>query len=168
VTPRLGHYHAEGDQRRYGRMLVGFAGSSALVGLCAIAGAALLGQWALTLFYGAAYARNLELFVWLMVAAALEYVCVSLQIGLTAARELKAQALVLSVSIAVVALGSVWWVPSVGPVGAAWALALGWLVELASSAGLALRAWRRLGLQDTGKAPVGAGARTVPEVGAAR
>lgn len=167
VSPRLGRYHAAGDHRRYGRALAGFAGGAAVVGGCAIAGAALLGKWGLTLFYGAAYAQNLDLFVWLMVAAALEYICVSLQIGLTAARELKAQALVLSVSIAVVALGSAWWVPTAGPVGAAWALVLGWLVELASSGWLALRAWRRLGLQDVGRASASAGTGAVPDAGAA-
>jgi O-antigen/teichoic acid export membrane protein len=153
VSPRLGRYHAAGDQRRYGRALAGLAGGAGLVGACAIAGASLIGRQVLALFYGAAYAQNLKLFVWLMAAAALEYVCVSLQIGLTAARELKAQALMLAASILVVALGSAWWVPSVGPVGAAWALALGWLVELGGSAWLTLRAWRRLGLQEVGPAP---------------
>ena len=58
VSPRLGRYHAAGDQHRYGRMLAGFSGGAALVGVCAIAGAVLFGRWALTLFYGAAYARN--------------------------------------------------------------------------------------------------------------
>jgi O-antigen/teichoic acid export membrane protein len=153
VSPRLGRYHAAGDQRRYGRALAGFAGGAVLVGVCAIAGAVLFGRWALTLFYGAAYARNLELFIWLMAAAALEYVCVSLQTGLTAARELKAQALMLTASVVVVALGCAWWVPSRGPIGAAWALALGWFVELAASAWLSVRAWRRLGLQEVGTAP---------------
>jgi O-antigen/teichoic acid export membrane protein len=148
VTPRLGRYHAAGDQRRYGRMLVGLVGGAALVGLCSIAGAVLLGRWVLTLFYGAAYARNLDLFVWLMVAAALEYVGVSLQMGLTASRELKAQVVMLAVSVAVVALCSAWWVPSVGTVGAAWALALGWVAELGGSAWLTLRAWRRLGVPE--------------------
>jgi O-antigen/teichoic acid export membrane protein len=162
VSPRLGRYHAAGDQRGYGRALAGFAGGAALVGVCAIISAVLLGRWALTLFYGAAYARNLALFVWLMVAAALEYICVSLQIGLTAARELKVQALLLAGSVGVVALGSCWWVPSVGAVGAAWALALGWLVELGGSVWLALRAWRRLGLQEVGTAPGGSGARATP------
>jgi O-antigen/teichoic acid export membrane protein len=166
VSPRLGRYHAAGKQRRYGRALAGFAGAAALVGACAICGAALFGRWALTLFYGEAYAQNLELFVWLMVAAALEYVCVSLQIGLTAARELKAQALMLAASIVVVALGSAWWVPSVGPVGAAWALALGWLVELGVSAWLTLRAWRRLGLQEALMAPGGSGAQARPQADA--
>ncbi|WNG58566.1 lipopolysaccharide biosynthesis protein [Archangium gephyra] len=153
VSPRLGRYHAAGEQRRFGRTLVGFTGGAALVGVCAIAGAVLFGRWALTLFYGPAYASNLTLFVWLMVAAAMEYVCVSLQIGLTAARELKSQAVMLAVSVGVVGLGSAWWVPSLGPVGAAWALALGWLVELSVSAWLTLRAWRRLGMQGTRVAP---------------
>ncbi|WP_224250275.1 lipopolysaccharide biosynthesis protein [Hyalangium gracile] len=155
VSPRLGRYYVAGDQRRYGRALAGFTGGAALVGVCSIAGAALLGRWALTLFYGAAYARNLQLFVWLMGAAALEYVCVSLQVGLTAARELKAQALMLAASIAVVALGSAVWVPSVGPLGAAWALALGWFVEVGASAWLTLRAWRRIGPQAVSTAPSG-------------
>lgn len=163
VSPRLGRYHAAGDQRRYGRTLAGFTAGAGLVGLCAIAGSVLLGRWALTLFYGEAYARNLPLFVWLMVAAALEYVCVSLQIGLTAARELKAQAIMLTGSIGVVALGSAWWVPSVGPVGAAWSLALGWLAELSASAWLTLRAWRRLGLQEVNTGPVSSGAPAASE-----
>ncbi|RKG61506.1 lipopolysaccharide biosynthesis protein [Corallococcus sp. CA054B] len=144
VSPRLGRYHAAGDARRYGKVLMGFTAASAGVGLCAIAGAALLGRWALTLFYGAAYARNLTLFVWLMAAAALEYVCVSLAVGLTAARELKGQVVLLVVSVSVVALGSAVWVPRVGPVGAAWALGLGWVSELVCSVWLTLRVWRRL------------------------
>ncbi len=167
VSPRLGRYHAAGDQRRYGRMLAGFTGGSGLVGLCAIAGSALLGRWALTLFYGEAYAQNLPLFVWLMVAAALEYVCVSLQIGLTAARELKAQALMLTGSLGVVALGSAWWVPSSGPVGAAWSLALGWLVELSVSAWLTLRAWRRLGAHEVSTEPASSGIPAPSEADAA-
>ncbi|MBZ4373696.1 lipopolysaccharide biosynthesis protein [Corallococcus sp. AS-1-6] len=144
VSPRLGRYHAARDARRYGRALAGFTAASAVVGLCAIAGAALLGRWALTLFYGAAYARNLTLFVWLMGAAALEYVCLSLAVGLTAARELKGQVVLLVVSVAVVALGSAVWVPRVGPVGAAWALGLGWVSELTCSVWLTTRVWRRL------------------------
>ncbi|MFL5350080.1 MAG: lipopolysaccharide biosynthesis protein [Hyalangium sp.] len=167
VSPRLGRYHAEGDQRRYGRALAGFTGAAGLVGLCAIAGAVLLGRWALTLFYGAAYAQNLPLFVWLMVAAALEYVCVSLQIGLTAARELKAQVVMLAGSIGVVALGSAWWVPSAGPMGAAWALALGWLIELSCSAALTVRAWKRLGVHAVGPAPSGSGGPATPQADAA-
>lgn len=163
VSPRLGRYHAEGDRRRYGRTLLGLVAGAALVGLCAIAGAALLGRWALTLFYGAEYARDLGLFVWLMVAAALEYIGVVLQLGLTAARELKAQAVLLIASVAVVALASAWWVPSRGTMGAAWALALGWLVELSGSTWLNVRAWRRLGLQDARTAPVRPSPRTAPE-----
>ncbi len=160
LSPRLGRYHAAGDQRRYGRALAGFAGGAAGVGVCAIICAALLGRWVLTLFYGPEYAQNLELFVWLMGAAALEYVCVSLAVGLTAARELRAQAVTLVGSVGVVALGSAWWVPSVGPVGAAWALALGWIVELSASVWLCLRAWRRLGQPEAGvrlTAPAGSG-----------
>ncbi|RKH58454.1 lipopolysaccharide biosynthesis protein, partial [Corallococcus llansteffanensis] len=118
VSPRLGRYHVAGERRRFGRALAAFVGGAALVGVCAIACAALLGQWALTLFYGAAYAQNLELFVWLMGAAALEYVCVSLQVGLTAARELGGQVMLLIVSVGVVTLASLAWVPTVGPVGA--------------------------------------------------
>jgi O-antigen/teichoic acid export membrane protein len=161
VSPRLGRYHAAGERQRYGRALAGFAGGAALVGVCAIASAVLLGRWALTLFYGPAYAQNLDLFVWLMVAAALEYVCVSLQFGLTAARELKAQVVLLVVSVGVVALGSAWWVPTVGPVGAAWALALGWLAELGGSAWLAVRAWRRLERPEVDTASGGPGQATV-------
>ncbi|MBZ4420118.1 lipopolysaccharide biosynthesis protein [Myxococcus sp. RHSTA-1-4] len=162
LSPRLGRYHAAGDQRRYGRALLGFAGGAALVGLCAITCAVLLGRQVLTLFYGAPYARNLGLFVWLMVAASLEYVGVSLQFALTAARELKAQVAMLVLSVAVVALGSLWWVPSAGPVGAAWALALGWLAELSCSGWLALRAWRRLGRKEASPAPGGPGTQVTP------
>ncbi|WP_164002951.1 lipopolysaccharide biosynthesis protein [Pyxidicoccus caerfyrddinensis] len=153
LNPRLGRYHAAGDARRFGRTILGFTGGSALVGVCAIAGAALLGRQVLTLFYGAAYARNNGLFVWLMMAAALEYVGVSLQAGLTAARELKVQMVMLVLSVGVVALGSLYWVPSVGPVGAAWALSLGWLTELSCSGWLVLRAWRRLGRREASGAP---------------
>jgi O-antigen/teichoic acid export membrane protein len=163
LSPRLGRYHAAGDQRRYGRALVSFTGGAALVGVCAIAGSALLGRQVLTLFYGETYARNLDLFVWLMVAAALEYVGVSLQAALTAARELKVQMVMLVLSVVVVTLGSLWWVPAVGPVGAAWALALGWLAELSCSGWFALRAWRRLGRKDADAVPGRAAPQVAPE-----
>jgi O-antigen/teichoic acid export membrane protein len=159
LNPRLGRYHAAGDQRLFGRTLCTFTGGAALVGVCAIAGAALLGRQVLTLFYGAPYAHNLGLFVWLMVAAALEYVGVSLQFALTAARELKAQMVMLVVSVAVVAVASWWWVPRAGPLGAAWALALGWCTELSCSGWLTLRAWRRLGRKDAATVPGGAAAQ---------
>jgi O-antigen/teichoic acid export membrane protein len=168
VGPSLGRYHAEGDQHHYGRMLVGFSGGAVLVGVCAIIGSVLLGRWALTFFYGAAYAQKPELLVWLMVAAALEYVCVSLQLALTAARQLKAQAVMLAASMGVVALGSWWWVPSMGPVGAAWALALGWLVELSCSAWLSLRAWRRLGAREVDAVPYDTVPQAAPEVDTVR
>ncbi|NMO16603.1 lipopolysaccharide biosynthesis protein [Pyxidicoccus fallax] len=164
LSPRLGRYHAAGDAGRYGRALLGFVGGAALVGVCAIAGAALLGRPVLTLFYGAPYARNLDLFTWLMVAAALEYVGVSLQAALTAARELKGQMLMLVVSVGVVALAGLWWVPSAGPLGAAWALSVGWLAELGFSGWLALRSWRRLGRGESAPvpgAPVSPGADSV-------
>lgn len=168
VSPSMGRYHAEGDQQRYGRMLAGFSGGAALVGVCAITGSVLLGRWALTLFYGEAYARKPELLVWLMVAAALEYVCVSLQFALTAARQLKAQAVMLTASMAVVAVASWWWVPSKGPVGAAWALALGWLVELSCSSFLSVRAWRQLGARGADAVPSDTVPQVAPEVGAVR
>lgn len=164
LTPRLGRYHAAGDARRYGRACLGFVGGAALVGLCAIAGAALLGRQVLTLFYGAAYAGNLGLFVWLMGAAALEYMGVSLQAALTAARELKAQMGMLVFSVVVVALASWWWVPRAGPVGAAWALSLGWLAELSCSGWLTVRAWRRMGRKVASPVPDGAGTQVAPEV----
>ncbi|RKH38426.1 lipopolysaccharide biosynthesis protein [Corallococcus sicarius] len=153
VSPRLGRYHADGARQRFGRMLAAFVGSAALVGVCAIGCAALMGRWALTLFYGAAYAQNLELFVWLMGAAALEYICVSLQVGLTAARELGGQVVLLIVSVGVVVLASLVWVPTQGPVGAAWALGLGWMAELAGSVLLTVRAWRRMAPQQADPGP---------------
>jgi O-antigen/teichoic acid export membrane protein len=162
LNPRLGRYHVAGDQRRFGRALLAFTGGSALVGVCAILGAALLGRQVLTLFYGAPYARNNGLFIWLMVAAALEYVGVSLQAGLTAARELKVQVVMLIFSVAVVGLASLYWVPTVGPVGAAWALSLGWLTELSCSGWLVLRAWRRMGRKEASPATGGPRTQVAP------
>jgi O-antigen/teichoic acid export membrane protein len=144
VSPRIARHYADGDHRRYGRMVVLLCGSALLVGAAAILGALFLGRWALTLVYGPEYAQDLPLFVWLMVAAALEFLCVGLRLALFAARQLKVQVLLLSASVLTVALASLWWVPSAGLVGAAWALCLGWFVELLGSVLLNLRAWRQL------------------------
>lgn len=152
LSPRLARYHAAGDRRRYGRALGVFVGAAAGVGVCAVAGSLLLGRWALTLVYGRAYAQDVRLFAWLMGAAALEYVGVTLQVALTAARQLKVQMALLTASVGVVALAALAWVPRVGPVGAAWALGVGWLFELTGSALLNLRAWRRLGAVGGGPA----------------
>jgi O-antigen/teichoic acid export membrane protein len=105
------------------------------------------GREILTFLYTPEYAAHVDVFVWLMVAAAFGYVARFLVWSMTAARYLKAQAPLYAVTLLVLGGLCVLLTPAHGLLGAAWAICAGMLTLLVGAAAVnvhAVRARRRL------------------------
>ena len=90
--------------------------------------ALLFGRPLLAFFYTPEFARNADVFVWIMVAAGLGYIARFLVYTMTAARYLKAQAPLYASALAAISVLSWWLVPIHGLLGAAWAICVGMTV----------------------------------------
>jgi O-antigen/teichoic acid export membrane protein len=142
TSPRLARYYAEGDISRFRWLLLGAAGIGALLGVFGVLAALVAGREILTILYAPEYAENPDVFVWLMVAAGLNYVASFLGYGMTAARYLRAQAPLFALALCSVALACWWLVPAAGLRGAAMASIIGAVVQLCGSLAIIVHALR--------------------------
>lgn len=92
------------------------------MGLSGVAIALLAGPWLLRIMYRAEYAQHSDVFVWLMVAAALGYVGTFLGAAATSTRAFSQFVIPYLVFTAVAAAASRLFIPTFGLVGAAWAV----------------------------------------------
>ncbi len=117
--------------------------------------AALFAKPLLTLLSRPEYAKNPEVFVWLMAAAGIGYVARFLVYSMTAARYLRAQAPLYGISLAVI--GGLTWVllPGYGLLGAAWASCAGMLILLVGAAAVNLHAIRARSTVVAAEVPTG-------------
>lgn len=129
ATPRLARYYADANYRAFRTLLLKLVGFGALIGVAAIAGALLLGRPAITLLYGAEYARQ-DVLVLLMVVAGLSYVASFLNYGVGAARYFKIQVPLFICVTGTTILASFWLIPTMGLAGAAIALMLSVVVQI--------------------------------------
>ena len=136
ASPKLAGYYAGGDLRGFRRVLTKLLASGAVLGAAGVGVAALAGRQVLALLYGAEYAVHNDVFVWLMMATAMTHLAALLGNALTAARCFAAQApLYLLVTMATTA-GCFLLVPGHRLFGAAAAMLLAAMVQLAGSAGM--------------------------------
>ncbi|MDQ3982842.1 MAG: oligosaccharide flippase family protein [Actinomycetota bacterium] len=84
--PRMAADVARGDWTAFNRLLVKMLAVAAALGIAGILGAALVGRRILFVLYGSDYARQSDMFVWVMVAAAVHYLAVILGHAITATR----------------------------------------------------------------------------------
>ena len=142
ASPRLARYAADSEissfWRLLGRMLLG----GLLIGLAGVVGALLFGRSVLQLLYGAVYAQNLPLFVWLMVAAAFSYLAAFMGFGMTAARRFREQVPLFALMAGLLWLLSRWLVPGYGLIGAAWATLAANIFQLLGSGLILFLAFR--------------------------
>jgi O-antigen/teichoic acid export membrane protein len=136
VTPRLALYFSAGDLRAYRRLARQSLAISLALGACGIAGAALLGKFILRILYRPEYAAYSGLLVALMAAGTLTYVATMLGYLLTSARAFRPQMPLLIIVTAVSAAASYLLVPRMGLGGAALAIALAAVVQIAGAAGI--------------------------------
>jgi O-antigen/teichoic acid export membrane protein len=133
ASARLAKYYACGDRAAFGSLLLKLGAIGSLLGISGVLAVAMYGPRILRVFYGTQYVANNDVFVWLMVAAGIGYVCTFLAYGMTATRYFKVQfPLFLSVTVITV-VGSSWLVPRMGMLGAAIALVVAMVAQLAGS-----------------------------------
>lgn len=143
-TPRLARFASGFDPKGFLR-LAGKLGATALaLGVAAVAGAALLGRFVLTVAYRPEYAGYSGLLIAVMAAAIPGYVAVALGYAVTAARAFDAQ--VPLFCLAAVTCGAASWllVPQFGLGGAAMAMAVSAAVQIGGQAFILRAALRRM------------------------
>lgn len=93
ASARLARLYAQGQARRFARLLARLAALGLLLGLLGLAGVAAFGPTLLRLLYTDAYAAHAGVFTLVMGAALIRYVASLLQFGVTAARRFRIQVL---------------------------------------------------------------------------
>ncbi|ACG75621.1 polysaccharide biosynthesis protein [Anaeromyxobacter sp. K] len=158
ASPGLARLFAAGDVARFRRNLGALLLIGAVLGGGAVAVAILAGEPLLRVVFGAEYAGQPNVFIWLMVGGGLGYVASLLGHGMTAARQFRAQVPLFLVLIAVLGILCLVLVPPFGLLGCAWALAVAATVQLLGSAYVVLRASKEMrpsGFEDAATGPQG-------------
>ncbi len=133
ASPRLARYYASRDVASFRTLLYKLMGIGALLGLGGVAVALVAGRHILTLIYKAQYAEQ-DVLVWLMVGAAISYIGSFLGYGMVAARCFRIQLPLSALATGVTALACALLIPPYGLRGAAVALLISAVVQLAGGA----------------------------------
>jgi O-antigen/teichoic acid export membrane protein len=136
ASPSLAMHHVNGDRAAFRRVMHKLLLVATAVGVCGILIAAFTGRPLLTKLYGEAFATQANVFVWLMLAAAIGYLGSMFGYAATATRRVAGQPIVQLVVVATTFVGCWAWIPSWGLLGAAWAILAGSVVMLSGFAGL--------------------------------
>ncbi|WP_158591610.1 lipopolysaccharide biosynthesis protein [Deinococcus cavernae] len=136
ISPRLAHYFANRQNTAFLQLIGRVTAGVAILGLLIVLGAILVGQPVLALVYGAAYAGQAELFVWLMGAAVVSYAASILGFAMTATQRFTAQVPLFAGVTALLWLLCRLWIPEYGLIGAARAMLVANTVQLLGSAGV--------------------------------
>jgi O-antigen/teichoic acid export membrane protein len=146
AIPRLSKYYATGNERGFWQLLLKLAGMGICVGISGVVIALIAGKQVLTLLYQADYAQYTDVFVLLMIAAAINYSFAFLGYARTAAQYFLIQVPLSSLVTITSALICFVMVPKIGLRGAAIALIFSAVVEAISNLGVVLYAMRKLRL----------------------
>jgi O-antigen/teichoic acid export membrane protein len=131
ATPRLAKFFQEGDRAGFGRMSAQVAGIGVLLGLCTVAGSAIAGRWILGLLFGPEYAAQASILLALAASSGAGFVASLLGYAITAGRRFKEQLPLQVASVAGASLACLLLVPGYGLLGAAAAIGIGFLVQIA-------------------------------------
>ena len=144
ASPRLAKYYAAQNITAFRGLLLKLVGLAALIGGAAIVIAQLAGKEVLTLLYRPEYGSHKDLFVLLMVAAAISYMSSFLGYGMTAARYFHVQTPLFVIVTAISAVVCLWLLPTQGLIGAAKALIFAAVVQAVFSLGVIIHAIYKL------------------------
>lgn len=144
ASPKLAKYYAVGDCMAFCQLLFKLVGIAAILGLTVVLIAIVAGRQILTLLYRPEYAEQIDLFVWLMVAAGIRYISSFLGYGITAARYFRIQIPLFVVVTSISAISCFWLVPKQGLLGAAIALNISAVVQLGFSLAIVIYALQKL------------------------
>jgi len=144
AVPRLAKYYASRSVKGFSSLLVKMVGVGVLMGATGLLLALTVGKPLLTLLYRPEYAEQIDVFVWLMVVAGLQYLASFLGYGMTSARRFRAQMpLFLAVSGTCLVM-SLLLIPSHGLKGATIALLISASVQIFGSTAILIHALRAI------------------------
>ena len=142
ASPRLARHYASGDVAGFWILMRRLVALGAALGAAGILVAVAAGRPILRVLFESDYADSADVLAWVMTAAAISYAGSFLGYGLTAARRFKVQAPIIGVVTVVTAAASIVLIPRHGLIGAAWAMALGSVVQLIGTGFFLIRATR--------------------------
>ena len=123
ASPRLANYFAEQNTQAFIRLLGKMELIALALGGAGILAAALFGREILMLLYGPDFAEQGDVFVWVMLSAAVIYMASFMGYAMTALRIFRMQPMLLTVVAGINTLGCFLLIPQFGLVGAIW----GWI-----------------------------------------
>jgi O-antigen/teichoic acid export membrane protein len=144
ASPRLAKYYATKNIPAYRQLILKLMIIGALLGVALLLVTFVAGEEILTLIYQPEYAKYHKVFVWLMVAAAIDHIATFLHYSMTAARYFRVQVPLFALFVGVAALTGVWLIPIYGLLGAAMTLVIATIVRAVGSMIIVLHAMRKL------------------------
>jgi O-antigen/teichoic acid export membrane protein len=117
ASPRLAKYYAEGKRRDFIRLLLSLISIALLLGLSAIIISTLAGKTILTLVYKPEYSHYSNLLLWLMAAAALDYVSSFLGTAITSVRYFRSQVPIIATTLVILSMSCFYFIPILGLIG---------------------------------------------------
>lgn len=133
VSPRLARLFAHGDRRAYRDLVLKLVGFSVVGGVAAMVIAGVFGGRLLTVLYTEEYAGQASVLVWITLAQTLLTVGSFLGVGITSARRFAIQAPLFLAVVATTTVASVVLIPRYGLEGAAYAVVISAVVQVAGS-----------------------------------
>ncbi len=130
ATPRLAKHFALYEFDKFKKLLSKMILFGIATGIIGIIVAITCGKTVLSLLYRSEYAEHSNIFIWLMTTAAIMYVSIFLEYGMNAVRKFKIQPYIIFSSLTAVTL--ICWIaiPRIGMLGAVFAVAVGYLIQL--------------------------------------
>ena len=148
AIPRMSRAYAAGEMAEFRSLLLKLVAANVVVGLGGLVAAKAMGSTLLTLVYSHEYAIHANVFVWMMLAAAIHCVASAFTCAIAAARYFRIQVPLYGLVVGANALACVYWVPAAGLTGGAAATVVASVVQLVLGAafmGYMLSPNRRLG-----------------------
>lgn len=144
ASPRLAKYYVSGNRSGFCNLLLKLVGIGTLLGAIGIVLALVGGKALLTILYGSEYADHKDVFIFLMIAAGINYVARFLGSAMTASRYLNVQIPIFLSMTATSALACWYLIPIFGLKGAALALIFAAIVQVLITSGVIVHAVSKL------------------------
>ncbi len=151
AAPRLSQYFAAGNVPAFRALLTKLLGIGVVLGGAGVLVGLVAGRAVLTLLYRPSYAGHVDAFVWLLVAAGLEYITSFLGYALTAARYLRIQVPIFIAVIAFMLVAGPFIIPAHGMVGAAWVFGSSFVLQIPLEGVVIVYALKKRARQCTGQ-----------------
>jgi len=142
ASPRLAKYYAAGNYKLFVNLLAKLVIIGVLLGLAGFLVVFVAGREVLDLLYRPEYAKHVDIFLWLMVAAGINYIASFLGYGITAARYFKVQMPLFAFVVVALVAACFWLIPVYGLLGATIALVVAAIVQALGSMAILVAMFR--------------------------